>query len=156
LPVLEREIVRLGPGGRVALRCRLAAGDATFDLYAVHFHHGSAAGDIRLHAADVLLAAIGSRGLLAVIAGDLNGPPESRAVRRLMESMRSGYAVANGSEPPSTVVPVERGIVLDYILVSEGFEVVEARVAFDEVGATGETVSDHLGIMARLRLQEAQ
>jgi endonuclease/exonuclease/phosphatase family metal-dependent hydrolase len=50
------------------------------------------------------------------------------------------------------VVPVERGVVLDYILVSEGIEVVEARVAFDEVGASGETVSDHLGLVARLQL----
>jgi endonuclease/exonuclease/phosphatase family metal-dependent hydrolase len=150
--VVERQILPLGPGGRVTLRCRLAAGEAPFDLYSVHFQHGSGAGNIRLQAAEVLLGAIQSRGVPAVVAGDLNGPPESRAVQRLMGSMRSAHAVASGGEPLSTVLPVERRIVLDYILVTDGIEVDEARVAFDEPGTSGETVSDHVGIVARLRL----
>jgi endonuclease/exonuclease/phosphatase family metal-dependent hydrolase len=152
LPMREREIVRLGPGGRVALRCRLEAGGGTFDLYSVHFQHGGSAGEVRLRAAERLLEVVDRRDGPVVVAGDLNGPPESRAVKLLTESLRSAHMVAKGREPASTVVPVERGVVLDYILVSEGIEVVEARVAFDEVGASGETVSDHLGLVARLQL----
>ncbi|MGH2610742.1 MAG: endonuclease/exonuclease/phosphatase family protein, partial [Tepidiformaceae bacterium] len=152
LPVLEREVVPLGKGGRVALRCRLAADGAAFDLYSVHFQHGATTGDIRLRAAERLLATINARKIPAVVAGDLNGTPESRALQLLTQSLRSAHVVANGAEPASTVVPVERGIVLDYVLVSDGIEVLDARVAFDEPGPAGETVSDHVGIVARLRL----
>ncbi|MEX0782423.1 MAG: endonuclease/exonuclease/phosphatase family protein [Dehalococcoidia bacterium] len=152
LPVLEREIVPLGAGGRVALRCRLDVGGTAFDLYSVHFQHGSMTGDIRLRGAERLLTTIEARGGPAVVAGDLNGPPESRALQLLTGTLRSTQVVVHGMEPASTVAPVERGTVLDYILVSDGIEVLGAGLAFDEPGPGGEMVSDHLGLVSRIRL----
>ena len=143
----------LGVGGRVALRCRLAVDERAFDLYSVHFQHGGMAGDSRVVAAERLLGAIAARASVpAVVAGDLNCRPGSRELDLLLGPLRSAHVVVHGLEPESTVMPVSRGFVLDYILVSEGVEVVDARVAFDEAGPAGLTASDHLGLVARVRL----
>jgi endonuclease/exonuclease/phosphatase family metal-dependent hydrolase len=152
LPILEREVLNLGEGGRVAVRCRLAAGEQAFDFYSAHFQHGGNKGDVRLRSAERVLDWIAANGVPAVLAGDLNGPPESRALKLLQESMRSAHVCVHGCEPTGTARPLDRGIVLDYILVSDGIEVVDARVAFDAESPPGQTISDHIGLVAKLRL----
>ena len=154
LPALERQTIRLGFGGRVAVRCRVVHGGQALDFYSAHFHHGSGAGDVRLAAAGMLLAEIDARrGVPAIVAGDLNGPPTSRALELLRGRLRSAYAVANGGEPERTVPtdPAYAALVLDYILVSKEFDVVDATLAFTERKAAGQTVSDHYGLAADVR-----
>ncbi len=155
LPVVERQAILLGFGGRVAVRCRLVADDREVDFYCAHFHHGAATGHVRLAAARTLLAEMeGRAGVPAILAGDLNGPPGSRALALLSERMRSAFAVANGDEPERTVPTNLRypPLVLDYILVSGEFHVIDADLAFTERDANGETASDHFGLAATLRL----
>ena len=151
LPVAEREVIPLGFGGRIAVRCRLQTRPEPFDFYSVHFHHGPDGGDARLEAATRLLRRIEHQRLPAIVAGDTNGPPTSRAMQLLTARLSSAYATVHGAEPASTVYPLAKALALDYILVTEDIKVLDARIAFDQSGPTGETISDHMGIVARLR-----
>lgn len=155
LPVAKRQMILLGAGGRVTVRCRVQADRGQFDFYCAHFHHGSASGEIRLAAARTVLAMVDTHpGVPVILAGDLNGAPESPALELLSGRLRSAYAVVHGSDPdrtaPTNAVYDPR--VLDYILVSPEFDVLDAELAFTERDAAGETVSDHFGLAATLSL----
>lgn len=153
LPVRERNIVRLGHGGRIALRCRLESGGDALDFYAVHLHHGGVAGETRLAAARILMDHVGAQPHVpAVIAGDLNAQPSSRTLKLLSTHFRSAYAAVHGAEPERTVPTnlAVRPLVLDYILASPSLEVTSAALAFTTRDAAGETVSDHFGLVATI------
>jgi hypothetical protein len=135
LPIIEREVVRLGDGGRVALRCRLAARDQNSTCIRRTSNMEGRWGH-PARSAQRLLGRIEGGGVPAVIAGDLNGPPESRAATA-DGSMRSAHVVVHGCEPAGTARPLSRDRA-GLHPGERGIEVLDARVAFDAEGEDGD------------------
>jgi endonuclease/exonuclease/phosphatase family metal-dependent hydrolase len=97
----------------------------------------------------------------AVLMGDLNARPGSPTIELLSGRLRSAHLAVHGCEPPRTVPTPLRvgaagaGSVLDYVFVNDLVEVVDARLAFDELDGADSTLcaSDHYGLVADLILR---
>ena len=156
VPVVSTAWLDLHADRRVAQRVTVRTAEGTLDVYNAHLGIGGEA--LRAGQAQRLLDWMdGRRRQPAVLMGDLNARPGSPTIELLSGRLRSAHAVVHGCEPPRTVPTPLRvgyagaGSVLDYILVNDLVEVVDARIAFDEaLGAL--CASDHYGLVADLGL----
>ena len=149
------------------VRCVVDIGGREFDLYSAHlptprqglnaarnealdgvedWEHNVAA---RMARARDLAAAVRTRGRPTIVAGDLNAPPPSLALRTLLDAgLRDAFATAGvgfGYTYGHALRPGFSFLRLDHVLVSA-----EIGVAACEVGA--ETASEHRPVIADLWL----
>jgi beta-glucosidase len=159
---LEHEVLDLMTFERVAQRVIFRAGDREFAFVNTHLHHPPEASGERVEQVEYLLRWLDrdTRGLPLVIAGDFNSYVEEKAVALMKSRFRSAFETANGREPEKTwPTPVNDfdnspAGTLDYIFVSEEFEIKDAGLAFDEPSPDDSRLypSDHLGLFARLKV----
>jgi endonuclease/exonuclease/phosphatase family metal-dependent hydrolase len=157
VPVVSTAWLDLGADRRVAQRVTVRTNGGDLDVYNAHLGLG---GEIlRSGQAQRLLDWMGGRRPApAVLMGDLNARPGSPTIELLSGRLRSAHLAVHGCEPPRTVPTPLRlgaagaaGSVLDYVFVNDLVEVVDARLAFDEVdGAL--CASDHYGLVADVTL----
>jgi endonuclease/exonuclease/phosphatase family metal-dependent hydrolase len=164
-PVTELEGLTFVPDAHVAQFVRLALADGqSLAVYNTNLYGGATreAGRLRGEQSERLLhwiAAHGDATRPRLLLGDFNAVPASRAIGTVKQQFRSAYEVFAGQEPAATwptplAGPSDMKGTLDYIFVSPGIEVLEARLVFDEPAADNPLLypSDHWGLMARLRL----
>ena len=162
LEFVEHEVLDLMTFERIAQRMVFGAGERPFVFVNTHLHHPPEAEKERVQQIERMLAWLDrdARSLPTIIAGDFNAYPNEPGVALLKSRFRSAYEAAHGGEPEKTwPTPVNtfddapHGT-LDYIYVSEEFEIRDAGLAFDRpaVGDPNLYPSDHLGLYARLAL----
>jgi endonuclease/exonuclease/phosphatase family metal-dependent hydrolase len=163
----EPERLELGQG-RSALRLRLRVPAGGSLAYVVtHLHHEVADEAIRAEQAAQLIAWVDAHPTPAplVVVGDFNAEPDEPAYRAMVAAgFRSANVEANGREPavtwpsgiqaPGMDTDGEPGC-LDYIWVRGPIAVEACRLAFDRPAVGDATLypSDHLGLIARIRLE---
>lgn len=162
LPILERGSLDLRGQHRVAnwVRVRVADG-AILEIHNAHL--SSRDQGLRDRQARLVLDHMASRGEFPkLLVGDLNAVPTSSTLRLLAQRLRSAYALVHGEEPartwPTPLRPdAGSGSVIDYVLVDDHVEVVDAWLAFDHPAPTDPTLfaSDHFGIAATLRVRRS-
>ena len=160
LPIVARGSLDLGGEGRVAnwVRVRLADG-AMLEVHNAHLSSRDEA--LRTRQARCIIDHLETRGEVpTLLVGDLNAGPASPCLRVLGERLRSAYALVNGDEPaktwPTALRPDVPGAnVIDYVLVDDHVEVVDAWLTFDRPAASGPRLfpSDHFGIAATVRVR---
>jgi len=160
LPLVERGWLDLQGEHRVAnwVRVRLPDG-AVVEICNTHLSsRDQALRDRQARLVIDHLAAPG--GCPALLVGDLNAGPTSSTLSVLGERLRSAYALVHGVEPAKTwPTPLRsgagRGSVIDYVLVDEHVEVVDAWLTFDEASSTDPTLvaSDHFGVAATVTVR---
>lgn len=170
----------LGSQGRVAQAAFIAHGDQGFVLANSHlfWHPGDSLERLQqvVRLKDWLVRLGGK--IPMVVCGDFNGSPGSSAVRFMLQSFKSAYAVANGREPDYTCpTPLPkpwkaylelalRTILtwepwhirlgwrntLDYIFVTPGWQVRECRLILNQPAPHNPSLypSDHFGLFAVL------
>lgn len=157
VPVVSTAWLDLGADRRVAQRVTVRTNGGDLDVYNAHLGLGGEV--LRSGQAQRLLDWMGGRRPApAVLMGDLNARPGSPTIELLSGRLRSAHLAVHGCEPPRTVPTPLRlgaagatGSVLDYVFVNDLVEVVDARLAFDEVdGAL--CASDHYGLVADVTL----
>jgi endonuclease/exonuclease/phosphatase family metal-dependent hydrolase len=177
LPVVEHDGLDYLMMDNIAHRARFKLDrEITLDFYNTHLYwvpsrEGS---PIRRREAERLLQWVAIHGEegYQVIVGDFNAIPTGQTTALMKRLFRSAHEVAQGREPDrtwpspliSTVnvmrlfgvpsIPSDYSGTLDYIFVSQGVEVLEARVAFDRADASDKMLypSDHFGLTARLQI----
>ena len=156
VPVVSTGWLDLGADRRVAQRVTVRTAGGDLDVYNAHLGLGGEV--LRTGQAQRLLDWIGGRRRgPAVLMGDLNARPGSPTIELLSARFRSAHVAVHGCEPDRTVpTPLRAGAagagsVLDYVLVNDLVEVVDARLAFDEVDGPV-CASDHYGLVADVRL----
>lgn len=139
------------------VRLRERESGREFVVFSAHFDHEGVVAR-RESARLILRQAEAIAGPLPVIClGDLNSTPESDAARTLAARLRD--ARESSLAPPYGPVGTFNGFRLDapladridYIFVSEHFEVLKYAALTDSLGAR--FPSDHLPVVARLRLR---
>ncbi|MBW3547415.1 MAG: endonuclease/exonuclease/phosphatase family protein [Actinobacteria bacterium] len=160
LPMVERGSLDLEGEHRVAnwVRVRLP-GSAVLEVHNAHL--SSRDEKMRDKQARLIIDHLATRGEIpTLLVGDLNAGPVSSTLRLLGERLRSAYALFHGEEPkktwPTALRPVvANGSVIDYVLVDDHLEVVDAWLTFDRPASTDPTLfpSDHFGIAATIRLR---
>ncbi len=156
VPAVSTAWLDLGTDRRVAQRVTVLTGDRELDVYNAHLGLGGEV--LRAGQAQRLLDWIdGRRRGPAVLMGDLNARPGSPTIELVSGRFRSAHVAVHGCEPPFTApTPLRAGAagagsVLDYVFVNDLVEVVDARLAFDEVDGPL-CASDHYGLVADLTL----
>jgi endonuclease/exonuclease/phosphatase family metal-dependent hydrolase len=160
LPVMATAALALGADGRVAQRATVRRPDGgVLDVYNTHLGLGGE--PLRAAQAGRILDWMDARPPVpGVLLGDLNARPGSPTIDVLSSRLRSAHLTAHGGEPARTVpTPLRRdavgeGSVLDYVFVNGLVEVVDARLAFDEVDPSDPSLaaSDHYGLAVTLAL----
>lgn len=159
LPMVERGFLDLEGEHRVAnwVQVRLSGG-AVLEVYNAHLSSRDEA--LRDKQAQLIIDHLQTRGKVpTLLVGDLNAGPASSTLRLVGERLRSAYALVNGAEPmrtwPSALPTGLNGRVIDYILVDDHLEVVDASLTFDRPASTDPTLfpSDHFGIAATIRVR---
>ena len=160
LPMVERGSLDLEGEYRVLnwVRVRLPGG-AVLEVHNAHL--SSRDEELRDKQARLIIDHLATRGEIpTLLVGDLNAGPASSTLRVMGQRLRSAYALANGAEPARTwpsALPagVGNGRVIDYILVDDHLEVVDAWLTFDRSASTDPTLfpSDHFGIAATIRVR---
>jgi endonuclease/exonuclease/phosphatase family metal-dependent hydrolase len=121
-----------------------------------HLHH-QGGDEVRRPQMQLILDEIASETGPVILTGDLNAQPDSET---LQSAYAAGFADAGedaGNTSPirlvksATVAQNPRNRI-DYILVRGPVEVREARLAFDRPAANGLYPSDHLGLVADVRV----
>ncbi len=161
LPVLERDTISLGYGGRVALRVTVQL--PTRQLLAfvsVHLHHVSHDKEARVEQVMSLAGWLSSQHYIPcqVIAGDFNEVPQGPAIDYMRQGYRSAFVEAWGREPlatfPTALVPHNGWSgCLDYIFLSPAIVGVEdARIFCKQPHSEDRTLypSDHVGLIATI------
>src|SRR6266540_4334 len=163
LEFVEHEVLDLMTFDRVAQRMVFRCGDRSFVFVNTHLHHPPEAEAERTEQLSYLLRWLDRdprSGLPLVIAGDFNSYTHEKAVALMKSRFRSAFEVVHGHEPDKTwptpvndFDPSPHGT-LDYIYVSNQFNIVDARLAFDTPSAEdpGLYPSDHLGLAATLEI----
>ena len=147
-PVARHAALGLGSDGRVALRVSTSFDGRALEVVNTHLAHRSTAGEARATQARRLVRWLEGHGGAAVLAGDLNDLPGSEALR----AFDGVLTVAHDPGALLGTAPAwERKRVIDYILVSEEVEVVEAGTCLD-APVHGVWPSDHIGLWAKLRI----
>jgi endonuclease/exonuclease/phosphatase family metal-dependent hydrolase len=146
---------------RIAQRMVYRVDGARFALVNTHLHHPPEATAERAEQAEYLLRWLdGHEQLPTVISGDFNSYPGEPVIEVMKARFRSACETANGSEPEKTwPTPVNTYDdsppgTLDYIYMSQEFDVVDAGLAFDQPSSGNPDLfpSDHLGVYADLDL----
>lgn len=145
LPFDRPEIRDLG-GNRVALRVRVRAGEG-LTVTNTHLEHRNEASETRRRQLDRLASWAQTPGP-QVIAGDLNDIPGSPALAGVQTTFRLAHSAERGLA--GTWPSWDPRKVIDYILVGEGVEVLQAG-RFADRPAAGVWPSDHVGLWAKLR-----
>jgi endonuclease/exonuclease/phosphatase family metal-dependent hydrolase len=146
LPLERPERLDLG-GNRVAVRVDVRAGEGRLAVINTHLEHRNEASETRRLQLD-RLGRWGETPGPQIIVGDLNDVPGSPALAGVQAKFRPAHSAKPGllgtwpSRDPRKVI--------DYILVGEGVEVLEAG-EFADRPAGGVWPSDHLGLWAKLR-----
>jgi endonuclease/exonuclease/phosphatase family metal-dependent hydrolase len=165
LPVLDKDWVDLGYGGRVALRVNVELPfRQTLDFVSVHLHHINTDKQARQDQVMKITSWLNGRRHVPrqIIAGDFNEVPNGPAIQTMKQAYRSAYVLANGHEPLATfpTALVERrddwSGCLDYIFVSPVLAQMESAVIFCDKPATDDETlypSDHVGLLAKLRVE---
>lgn len=162
LEVVEHEVVDLMTYDRIAQRLVFEQDGARFALVNTHLHHPPEAIQERVDQIEYLLSWLDQHAprLPTVVSGDFNSYTGEPGVALMKSRFRSAYETIHGTEPDKTwPTPVNtyddspHGT-LDYIYVSEEFEILDAGLAFDIPAEDDPALfpSDHLGIYARLAL----
>ena len=165
LPVLYKDWVSLGYGGRVAVRVNVELPSRqSVDFVSVHLHHISSDKQARQEQVMKMTAWLNSRRRVPhqVIAGDFNEVPTGPAIQTMKQAYRSAYAEANGRDPlatfPTALVqrPDDWTGCLDYIFLSSAIDRVQSAAIFcDKPAADDDTLypSDHVGLLATLTIK---
>jgi endonuclease/exonuclease/phosphatase family metal-dependent hydrolase len=158
---LEHEILDLMTFERIAQRLLFRVEGSDFVLVNTHLHHPIEATAERVEQLERLTEWLDrdSRGLPTVVLGDFNSYVEEPAVAFMKKRFRSAYETVHGKEPEWTwTTPVNKWDnspqgTLDYVYVSEQFEVLDAGLAFNRPSADDPELypSDHIGVWARLK-----
>ena len=159
LPIVEQGSLDLRGQHRVANWVRVQLPDGRhLEIYDAHL----AAGDpvARDRQAGLLLDHMAGRDdIPKVLVGDLNAGPTSSTLRLLGQRLGSAHALAHGEEPARTwPTPLRPGLgsgrVIDYVLVDDHVEVLDAELTFDRAAPSDPTLfaSDHFGIAATVTL----
>jgi len=128
------------------------------ELLFVNTHLHNAGGDeVRKPQMQQILDAIAGETGPVILTGDLNAKPDSETLAiAYAAGFRDAGESAGNTSPirlvkSSTVTqnPTNR---IDYILVRGAIEVLDAAIAFDEPAANGLYPSDHLGLVANVRI----
>ena len=163
LPVIYRDAVGLGYGGRVALRLNVEMPTRqTLDFVAVHLHHTAADKQARLEQVMKLTAWLNGRRRVPrqIIAGDFNEVPTEPAIQYMKQAYRSAYAEVHEREPlatyPTALVPTDGWAgCLDYIFVSTAVPPIHHAQLFCTRHAPDDNTlypSDHVGVLATINL----
>lgn len=163
MELLSYDGLSLGDGD-VALRANvLLPSGRALDFATTRLRTGSALPETREEQVMRLMGWLNAAGRvsLQVIAGDFNEEPHGPAVRQMRQAYRSAFALANGREPlatyPTALVPGDnRARCLDYVFVSRGIRVSEARIFCRQAGSEDDTLypSDHVGLLVKLEVDE--
>lgn len=160
LEFCEHEILDLMTFERVAQRMRFTLTGRDFVFVNTHLHHPPDATSERVEQLKYLLAWLDrdARGMPTVIAGDFNAYAHEEGIRLMKTRYRSAYEAVHGKEPEKTwPTPVNDfdtspDGALDYIFVSEEFDIKSVGLAFDKPSVEDSNLfpSDHLGLFAKL------
>lgn len=165
LPVISNDALDLGYDGRVAQRANVALPSGeTLDFVAIHLHHVAYDRQARLEQVMTLTGWLNDTGgvPLQVVAGDFNEVPDGPAIGQMKQGYRSAMEEVRGYEPlatfPTALEPRPDGWAgcLDYVFISSGIEVVEAKIFANKPSGEDETLypSDHVGLLATLEVKE--
>ena len=170
--ILGRAPLEMGEGERIdlgrnrsALRVPVSTPNGgRLDFAVTHLHHLVPDEAVREEQATQLITWLEPDAHPLVLVGDFNAEPVEAAYQVMLEAgFRSASVEANGAEPPVTWpsgiqapgidVDGEPGC-LDYIWVRGPITVESCRLAFDRPAVNDPTLypSDHLGLVARIRL----
>lgn len=164
LPILYKDAISLGYGGRVALRANveLPTGQP-LDFVAIHLHHVKYDREAREEQVMKLLGWLNHRRRvpLQIMAGDFNEVPAGPAVRYMKQAYRSAYEEVHGREPLATfptalIQPlIDWAGCLDYIFLSPAVKrVLSAALFCNKPARDDDTLypSDHVGIIAAIEI----
>jgi len=146
-PLDRPAVLGIGGSGRVAQRAVIRAGGGLL-VANTHLEHRSHNSELRRRQVRRIVAWLGTSELPRVLCGDLNDVPDSPALSELAADWRTAHPA--GEAPVYTSPAHEPKRLIDYIMVVEGVEVLEAGVCFDQPSG-GVWPSDHAGLWARLR-----
>lgn len=163
LPFLSHDGLGLGEGN-VALRANLLLPTGRLlDFATARLHSRLVLPETREEQAMRLMGWLNATGRvpLQIIAGNFNEKPDGPAVQRIRQGYRSAYALCHGHEPLATfptalVSGDEQARCLDYVFISRGIRVSEARIIFRHPSPEDSTLypSDHVGLLVRLEIDE--
>jgi endonuclease/exonuclease/phosphatase family metal-dependent hydrolase len=164
LPVLYWDSLRLGYGGRLALRANVELPSRqTLDFVCTHLHHVAEEHEARLEQAMALLGWLnGKRRIpLQMLAGDFNELPDGPAIQYIKQSYHSAFMDVHGHEPlatfPTALVRPFRDWsgCLDYVFLSPAvYRVNNAFLFCNRPAESDDTLypSDHVGVAAKLEV----
>lgn len=162
-PILARDAVDLGYGGRVALRVNVELPSRrTLDFVAVHLHHKAEDREARLEQAMRLTSWLQEVNPVPrqIVAGDFNETPDGPAIQYIKSTYRSAFVEARGYEPvatfPTALVTQSNGWsgCLDYIFLSKfSGQITEARIFCRKPAREDPKLypSDHVGLLVKLK-----
>ncbi len=145
LPARGVAVLPLGGQGRVAQRTVVRTGGG-LAIANAHLEHRSHASALRLQQVRRIAQWLEPCGEPQVICGDLNDVPDSPALAAL-----GGYRTAHGPDfaVTGTSPAWNPHRVIDYVLVVERVQVLEAGLCLDRP-VNGTWPSDHIGLWAKL------
>ena len=143
-PLNAAAALPLGGSGRVALRTEVRG----LTLANAHLEHRSFASELRRQQLARIVRWLQPGDAPKVICGDLNDIPDSPALGALTETFRSAHGPDLAIPGTSPAWNPHR--VIDYVMVVEGVEVLEAGTCLD-TPVHGTWPSDHVGLWAKLR-----
>lgn len=163
LPIISRDSVSLGYGGRIALRTTVEmAGREPLDFVAVHLHNIANEKEAREEQVLRLVSWLKDRNPspLQIVAGDFNEVPDGPAIRLMRQSFRSVFIEYRGSDPIATFPTALRADIdwagcLDYIFISTAVPTVKEAALFCNKPSSLDPAlypSDHVGLIAKLEV----
>jgi endonuclease/exonuclease/phosphatase family metal-dependent hydrolase len=119
--------------------------------------HNLGGDEVRRPQMEAILAAIAAETGPVVLTGDLNARPDSGTYAAAIAAGFVDAGAEAGNTSPirlikSSTVTQETKNRIDYILVRGPIEVLDAKLAFDRPAPNGLYPSDHLGLVATIRL----
>jgi endonuclease/exonuclease/phosphatase family metal-dependent hydrolase len=162
IEAIEHVVLDLMSEERIAQHLVFDTGSGLFAFVNTHLHHPPEDTAVRVQQLEYLLAWLDrdARALPTIVLGDFNSYVDESAVTLMKDRFRSAFETVHAHEPDKTwSTPVNtyddspHGT-LDYIYVSEEFEIADAGLAFDTPSPDDTDLypSDHLGLFARLAL----
>ncbi|MDJ0754700.1 MAG: endonuclease/exonuclease/phosphatase family protein [Ardenticatenaceae bacterium] len=164
-PVILKEGLDLGYDGRVALLANIELpGGGTVDFVSVRLTSGQTVPEVRYEQVMRLTGWLGvpGRSECQIVVGDFNDLPDSIAMKRMSQGMRSAFELAHGREPLATFPTVlahrdnDWTGCLDYVFVTQDVVVHEAKF-FGQTHHPDDDqlyMSDHIGLVVQLNMLE--
>jgi endonuclease/exonuclease/phosphatase family metal-dependent hydrolase len=182
LPLEDAAVLELGGQDRIAQRASLKFGARTIVIANSHLYWQPGESPARLRQVERLLGWLQNLPgePPCVVCGDFNGTPETQAIQRLGQQLRSAHLAVHGAEPEYTCpTPLPRSPwavtrtllgffllirpqhldlrwrgVLDYIFVDPRLRVVDCQVVLDRPAPDNPRIypSDHFGLCAEIEI----